>query len=102
MREWHLEHVNKTVLKYVEGLSATATSWEKRNHRKYGGLTSVCRQIEYDMKHGVTKEEVMASFSRMRTHPSFLHLRGDDPAKVRLSEIEAVFTAPKPNPQRWY
>jgi hypothetical protein len=48
MREWHVEHMEKTVVKYVKGLSENASGWEKRNHKKYGRLTNICRQIDYD------------------------------------------------------
>jgi hypothetical protein len=95
MRQWHVEHMQKTVLKYVKGLSADASGWEKRNHKKYGGITNVCRQIEYDMKHGVTKEELLTSISNIQTHSSFLVLRRDSGSMGRLSEIEEHFTAPK-------
>jgi len=30
MREWHIEHMEKTIIKFVTGLSANANSWEKR------------------------------------------------------------------------
>jgi hypothetical protein len=95
MRQWHVEHMQKTVLKYVKGLSADANSWEKRNHRKYGNITNICRQIEYDIKHGVTKEELVSSFSKIHTHSSYQGLRRDSNSMGRLSEIEEHFTKPK-------
>jgi hypothetical protein len=27
MREWHIEHMEKTIIKFVTGLSANANSW---------------------------------------------------------------------------
>lgn len=101
MRQWHVEHMQKTVLKYVKGLSADANSWEKRNHKKYGSFTNVCRQIEYDMKHGVTKEEILASFSKIHTLSSYQALRRDSSSMGRLSEIEEHFTTPKTVMPRW-
>jgi hypothetical protein len=92
MRQWHVEHMQKTVLKYVKGLSADANSWEKRNHKKYGGFANICRQIEYDMKHGVTKEEIFASFSKLHNHSSYQALRQEGSSMGRLSEIEEHFT----------
>ena len=59
MRDWHLEHVEKVILRYIKGLSDDATSFEKRNFKKYGNVVSCFKQIEYDMKHGVTAEEVI-------------------------------------------
>ena len=101
MRQWHVEHMQKTVLKYVRGLSADASSWERRNHKKYGNVTHVCRQIEYDMRHGVTKEEVVASLSKFHTHRSFRMLRRDSDSMARLSEIEEHFTTSKIILPRW-
>ena len=101
MRQWHVEHMQKTILKYVNGLSADANSWEKRNHKKYGNITSVCRQIEYDMKHGVTKEDLLASFSTIRTHSSFNALRKNGSSMSRLTEIEEHFTRPKASIPVW-
>jgi hypothetical protein len=30
MIEWHAKHMEKTVIKYVTGLSVNASAWEKR------------------------------------------------------------------------
>ena len=102
MRQWHVEHMQKTILKYVKGLSPNANSWEKRNHKKYGNLTTVCRQIEYDMKHGVTKDEILASFSSIHKHSSYRNLRRDSSSMVRLSDIEGHFTTPKTEVLSWH
>jgi hypothetical protein len=101
MRQWHVEHMQKTVLKYVKGLSVNANSWEKRNHKKYGSFTNICRQIEYDMKHGVTKDEIFASLAKIHNHSSFQVLRRDDSSMSRLSEIEQHFTKPPEIIPRW-
>ena len=95
MRQWHVEHMQKTILKYVKGLSADANAWERRNHKKYGSITNVCRQIEYDMRHGVTKEEILASLSKIHTHSSYQALRKDFNSMGRLSEIEGHFSNQK-------
>jgi len=50
MREWHVEHMEKTVIKFVTGLSADANRWKKRQNKRYGGLSNVCKQIGYDIK----------------------------------------------------
>ncbi|MEW6603589.1 MAG: hypothetical protein AB1351_02735 [Thermoproteota archaeon] len=101
MRQWHVEHMQKIILKYVKGLSADANSWERRNHKKYGNITHVCRQIEYDMRHGVTKDEIMASLSKIQTHSSYQALRQNSDSMRRLSEIEEHFASPKTIMPRW-
>ena len=95
MREWHVEHMEKTVVKYVKGLSENATGWEKRNHKKYGNLANICRQIEYDIKHGVSSEQVTSLFERIRKDTSFSALRKGSGSMERLAEIENQFNKPK-------
>jgi hypothetical protein len=92
MKQWHAEHMQKTVVKYVKGLSENASAYEKRNHKKYCGLASVCRQLEYGIKHGVTAEEVSTMLHKVRHHSSFSEIhdeRGESMA--RLEEIEIHF-----------
>ena len=95
MREWHVEHMEKTVVKYVKGLSENASGWEKRNHKKYGSLAVICRQIEYDIKHGVSTEQVISMFSKVRNDSSFSNLRKGNGSMQRLDEVENRFTKPK-------
>lgn len=101
MRQWHVEHVEKTILKYAKGLSADANSWDRRNHKKYGSFTNICRQIEYDIHHGVTNEELLAIISRMRNHSSFKMLRRDADSMERLSKLEEHFGRSNPILQSW-
>src|ERR671924_2062393 len=94
MMEWHVEHMEKTVVKYVTGLSPNASAWERRNHKRYGRLTNICRQIEYDIKHGVTNEEVLYTVQEVRNHSSFSSLRKIDGSTGRIDEIEKHFVPP--------
>jgi hypothetical protein len=95
MRQWHVEHMEKTVVKYVKGLSENASGWEKRNHKKYGSLTKICRQIDYDIKHGATSEQVISMFHKVRNDSSFANLRKSTGSMKRLDEVENHFTKPK-------
>src|SRR5436309_5861766 len=100
MKDWHSEHMQKTVVKYVKGLSEYASGWEKRNYKKYGTLTNVCRQIEYDIKHGVTNEQVLSILQKIRNQSSFSSLLlNNDGSMERLNEIEKHFT---PHKERGY
>jgi hypothetical protein len=101
MREWHVEHMEKTIVKYIKGLSENASGWEKRNHKKYGNLTNTCRQIEYDVKHGVTSEQVTLMLQKVRNHSSFSDLWKGKGSMDRLAEVEVHFTTPKARMQ-WY
>jgi hypothetical protein len=95
MKEWHVEHMEKTVIKYVKGLSENASGWEKRNHKKYGSLAAMCRQIEYDVKHGAALEQVLSIFHKVRNDSSFSELRKRTGSMERLGEVESHFTKPK-------
>jgi hypothetical protein len=95
MREWHVKHMEKTVIKYVTGLSVNATSWEKRQNKRYGRITNVCRQIGYDMKQGATNEEVLLLFQKIRNDSSFASLRDNHGAIERLDEVEKHFVPSK-------
>ncbi len=102
MKEWHVEHMEKIIVKYVKGVSENATAWEKRNHKKYGGLASMCRQIEYDIKHGATLEQVLSMFDKVRNDSSFSALREGKGSMERLSEVEDHFIKPKIELPKWY
>ena len=87
--------MQKIVVRYVEGLSENASGWEKRNYRKYGNLAHICRQIEYDMKHGATSEQVISLFEKIRSDSSFSGIRKGNGSMKRLAEIEGQFIKPK-------
>ncbi|MGI0020666.1 MAG: hypothetical protein ACREAY_09375, partial [Nitrososphaera sp.] len=84
--------MEKTVVKYVKGLSADASSWEKRRDKKYGRLINVCRQIDYDIKHGVDKDQVIFFLEKVRCHSSFSDIRNSDSSLGRLDEIKQHFS----------
>lgn len=88
--------MQKTVVKYVKGLSENASAFEKRAHKKYCNITAVCKQIEYDIKHGVTDEEVKSMLHKVRHHSSYSEIhdkKGESMA--RLDEIEVHFKEPR-------
>lgn len=83
--------MEKTIIKYIKGLPENATAWEKRQHRRYGGITRVCRQINYDIKHGVTNEQVLELLEAIKSGSLYLDLRNDVDCMDRLAEIESLF-----------
>jgi hypothetical protein len=60
MRDWHVKHMQDTIVKYLTGISENATRWQKRLDKKYGNLTQVTKRIDYDLKHGVERQEVIS------------------------------------------
>ena len=84
LREWHVKHMEKTIIKYVIGLSANANRWEKRQNKRYRGLNNICKQIHYDIKHGATIEQVLILLQKIRNDSSFSSLqKHDDSMDVR-------------------
>ena len=95
MREWHVKHMEKIVVKFVTGLSANATAWEKRQNKRYGKITSVCRRIEYDIKQGATNEQVLLLLQKIRNDSSFSSLQTDNGSMERLNELHRHFLPSK-------
>jgi hypothetical protein len=58
-------------------------------HYKYGGIVKILRYIEYDKKHGVTNDDIVAIIEKLRSDSSFEELRGNEGFLDRLKEIES-------------
>ena len=95
MKDWHLEHVEKVIVRYIKGISQTASSFEKRNFKKYSTTSSCAKQIEYDIKHGVTSQEVLGVMQKIRRDKSFSELRSNPETIQRLDELERQLSTPK-------
>jgi hypothetical protein len=91
MRDWHVKHMQDTIVKYLTGLSENASRFERRLNKKYGGLINVRKRIDYDVKHGVTRQKVIVFFRRVRTDPLFSELRKNDGFEDRLYQLESNF-----------
>jgi hypothetical protein len=88
LRDWHFEHMQKTIVKYVFGLSDDASPYNKKQHKKYGGnLAYVRRNIDFDIRHGVTKEEVTEFLNKIQNDPSFADQRKIEGSKGRFEEL---------------
>jgi hypothetical protein len=91
MREWHVKHMEKLVIKFVTGLSETATNWEKRQNKRYGRISNVCRQIGYDIKQGATNDQVVLFLQKIRNDSSFSSLGKNSGSIERLDEVKKHF-----------
>ncbi len=90
LRDWHFEHMQKTVVKFISGLSELESgySWKKRQHKKYSGnIGYVRRNIQFDIKHGVTAEEVVAFLDKVQNDSSFSDLRKSEGSEERIKEL---------------
>jgi hypothetical protein len=89
LKDWHFEHMQKTVLKYVSGLSENALPFQKRMHKKYSGnLSFVQRNIQFDIKHGVTREDVDIFLEEVRNDSSFADVRKNLGSGERLEQLQ--------------
>jgi hypothetical protein len=88
MKDWHLEHVEKVIVRFVKGLSPDTSSFEKRNHRRYGTMTYCIKQIEYDMQHGIEEREVLEILRKIRLDKKHAGLRSDAETVMRLDGLE--------------
>jgi hypothetical protein len=95
MREWHVKHMEKTIIKFVTGLSVNASAWEKRQNKRYGKITNICRQISYDIKQGATNEQVLMLLQKIRNDSYFSSLQKDDDSMQRLNELDKHFLPSK-------
>jgi hypothetical protein len=62
---------------------------------KNSTISSCAKQIDYDIKHGVTIEEVLAVMQRIRYDKSFSEVRGNPETVQRLDDLERQISAPK-------
>jgi hypothetical protein len=91
MKEWHLEHMQKTIVRYVFGLSEVekGSPWKMKQHRKYGGnLGNVRKNINFDIKHGVTREEVTEFLEKVQNDSSFSDQRKIEGSNERIKELQ--------------
>jgi hypothetical protein len=102
LREWHVTHMEKTVIKFVTGLSVNASTREKRQDKRYGRITNVCRQIGYDIKQGATIEQVLLLLQKIRNDSSFCSLRKNDGSMERLNELDKHFLRSKEGRHLYY
>ena len=86
--KWHEEHMEKIVLKFVTGLPVDASSWQKRMNKKYGKLSNIVKSVNYDIKHGANKEQVILLLSRIRKDSFFHDLQKNKESMDRLDNLE--------------
>ena len=92
MREWHVKHIEQTLVRFVRGLAENATRWEIRLNNKYGKIGRVRKRIEYDVKHGVTNKEVFTFLQLVRTESSYHDVRSCEGSMKRLDEIQSYYS----------
>jgi hypothetical protein len=95
-KQWHLENMKRTVVKYVTGLLDNA-NLDKRHDKKYSGnLAWVHKRVTADIKHGVAVGEVLDFLDKIRTSNEFADLRNKEGSLERLDLIKIHFSTPMP------
>ncbi len=90
------------IIRFIKGISPDASSFEKRNYKKYSTVSSCAKQIEYDIKHGVTMHEVLGVVRRIRHDKQYRELQRSPESLQRLEELERQISAPKKVATAWY
>ena len=83
--------MQKTIVKFISGLSEleSNSSWKKRQYKKYSGnISYVRRSIQFDIKHGVTGEEVTTFLDKVRNDLSFSNVRKSAGSGERLDNLQ--------------
>ena len=102
MKDWHLEHVEKVIVRFVKGISPDASSFEKRNYKRYSSVSSCAKQIEYDIKHGVSIDEVLEVVRKIRYDKQLHDLQKNPESLQRLDELQRQISSPKKVTTTWY
>lgn len=93
MRDWHVEHMQKTIVKFVTELSESASSWQRKQYKKYNTIANVCRNIDYDIRHGVTNEDVLSFIDKIRNDSSYSDLQDNHSSMEKLDEVRRYVLA---------
>lgn len=91
MREWHVKHMERTIVRFVRGLSENATLWEVRLNKKYGKISKVIKRIDYDIKHGATNQQVSSFLQLMKTDSIFIEAMACEGSMQRLNDLESHY-----------
>jgi hypothetical protein len=96
MREWHVKHMEQTATRFVKGLSDDASRWEVKLNNKYGKIGKVIKRIDYDVKHGVTNEQVFSFLQLMRTDSVYFEVMACEGSTERLNELQSNYRETSP------
>jgi hypothetical protein len=88
LKEWHIEHMKKTIVKFITGLSDNHSRWEARQNKKYNNIYYVQKGLSHDIKHGVSNNEIQMFLQKIDNDSSFTDLRNKEGFRKRFLEIE--------------
>jgi hypothetical protein len=89
LKEWHIEHMKKTIVKFITGLSDNHSRWKARQNKKYNNnIYYVQKGLSHDIKHGVSNNEIQMFLQKIDSDSSFTDLRNKEGFRKRFLEIE--------------
>jgi hypothetical protein len=83
--------MERTLIRFVRGLSENASRWEVKLNNKYGKIGGVRKRIDYDIKHGVTSQEVLTFLELIRTESIYHDVRSPEGSMSRLNELQSCY-----------
>jgi hypothetical protein len=87
MKEWHIKHMQDTIIKYLAGLPENANRFQRKLHKKYGNLTQVTKRIASNIE----RSEVITFLTAIKSNQSFSELRKTDGFEDRLNALELTY-----------
>jgi hypothetical protein len=90
--DFHVKDMELTLVKFVKGLSENATLYELGLNNKYGKIGRVQKRIEYDIKHGDTKDGAFTFLQFIRNDSNYDEDRSGKGSMGRLNERNAVIS----------
>jgi hypothetical protein len=88
--------MEQTATRFVKGLSDDASRWEVKLNNKYGKIGKVIKRIDYDVKHGVTNEQVFSFLQLMRTDSVYFEVMACEGSTERLNELQSNYSETSP------
>ena len=63
-------------------------------NNKYGKISTVIKRIDYDIKHGVTNQQVSSFLQLMKTDSIYIEAMATEGSLQRLNELETYYEGP--------
>jgi hypothetical protein len=101
MKAWHCEHAEKAIIRFVRGVPEDASGYERRIYKKYGTVANCIRQLEYDMHHGVQKDEIIEIIRKIGQNKKYTSVRSHPEARMRLEELESYLSGGSKGAERF-
>ena len=72
MKGYHEDHMKNLINQYIFGLPENSSKIETKKYERYGSkINYVYNNIKYDMKHGVTKDQVQKTIMDIKSNSLF-------------------------------